>query len=122
MSSSGFEVPLDSFSLLRRANVRGAEEKLGEALHMPLLKCITLYDDWFELPAREADQVFIHELLHLYDIDILDYAYDHEPEFKNLSLRDHLHNADSLTWAISSRRRRLRLRRRLRGETKNFQI
>mgnify|MGYP005696878393 CR=1 FL=1 len=64
--------------------------------------CIAVYDPWWAATSKMQIKSLVHEMLHLYDDEIVDIAYDFESTYQNLSLAQQLRNADSLTNIIVS--------------------
>lgn len=63
--------------------------------------CVVLDESWWNFESQMQEKILIHELLHVFDRNIVDLAYMHQKKFKNLTFAEHIHNADSLTRLIS---------------------
>jgi hypothetical protein len=61
---------------------------------------LTLYAPWFHVSRKERARVLLHEIVHLRDARVKDYAYVHESAYATLTPRLRRHNADSIVEEI----------------------
>ena len=64
--------------------------------------CLILDHSWWGFDANMQENILVHELLHVYDKNIIDIAYVHQKKFNNLTFAEHIRNADSLTEIVTS--------------------
>ena len=59
-------------------------------------RTLTLYAPWFHANRKERARIMLHEIVHLRDVRVKDYAYAHEAAYSTLTPRLRRRNADSI--------------------------
>lgn len=98
LEAKGFTIPPFElgFKKLPRTTLAQVVTNMGAS-------CVMIDKKWENSDNETKIHTLIHELLHAYDQNIVDIAYNHEASYGTLTFAQRLKNADSLADLVNER-------------------